>query len=505
MYSFIISGVLLILGYFLYGAFVEKVFVINPSAEPPALKYKDGVDFVPMKLWRIFLVQFLNIAGLGPIFGAILGIFYGPSAYLWIVFGSIFGGAVHDYLSGMMSMRLKGTSLPEVLGEELGNGTKFIIRFILFFMIVLLILLTTSFLEGVAVLLQDIIPLPLVEISGVRRPLIWVILIFAYFAIATVLPIDKLIGKLYPFLGIVLLFMGISVCIVMLSSHSASIPEVFDGLQNRNTNGLPLFPMMFLSISCGAISGFHGTQSPLMSRCMVSERQGRFVFYGAMIFEGFLALIWAAAAGSFFADPENGVYGITGLQQFAAQHPGENIAALVVNKVCSTWLGAFGGFLAVLGVIVAPITTGDTALRSIRLMIADGFSFDQKKVRNRLILTAPLLVIITALLFVNFDPVWRYFSWVNQAISAITLWGGSVYLYRQEHRKINPTKYRYGYLITMIPAVFMTVIMWSYILLAPEGFRFIEFGLSSLAYIISGVVALVLVWLFYYKVKEFSK
>ncbi len=502
MNTFIISIIALILGYIFYGALVEKIFIIDKNAKTPAYNFQDGVDFIPMKRWRLFLIQFLNIAGLGPIFGAIMGIFYGPSAYLWIVLGSIFGGAVHDYLTGMMSVRQNGISLPEVLGEELGHGAKIVIRLILAIMIVLLILVTTSFLEGVAVLLQDIIPLPLIQIGNNTRPLLWILLIFLYFAIATILPIDKLIGKIYPFLGVILLFMGIGVCWAMFSFHSADIPEIFDGLGNRNTNNLPVFPMMLMSISCGAISGFHGTQSPLMARCVKNEREGRYVFYGAMICEGLLALIWAAAAGTFFTDHQKGIDGITGLQQFAALHQGENIAALVVNKICTSWLGAFGGFLAILGVIFAPITTGDTALRSSRLMIADAFNFDQKKISNRLILTAPLLVIITILLFVNFEPVWRYFSFVNQSIAAISLWGGSVYLYNQEHRKINPTKYKYGYLISLIPAVFMTMTCSSYFLLAPEGLRFIKFGIPTVGYSIAAIITISVLIIFFKKVRQ---
>jgi len=505
MYSFIIALFLLILGYFTYGVFVEKVFSINQSAKTPAYKYRDGIDFVPMRRWRIFLIQFLNIAGLGPIFGAIMGMFYGPAAYLWIVFGCIFGGAVHDYLCGMMSLRMDGISLPEVLGEEFGKGARHVIRFMLVLMVMMLILLTTSFLEGVAVLLQDIIPLPsLSGLFGVQRPWVWIILICSYFAVAAILPIDKFIGKIYPFLGVTLLFMGIGVAYVMLSSHPSAIPEVFDGLQNRNPNRLPIFPMMFISISCGAISGFHGTQSPIMARCVTSEHQGRFIFYGAMISEGILALIWAAAAGTFFAVPEKGLYGIDGLQAFAAQHPGENVAALVVNQICTSWLGIVGGFFAVLGVIFAPITSGDTALRSARLMIADAFNLSQKTKAHRLLMTVPLLILIIIFLFVDFDAIWRYFSWFNQTISALALWGGSIFLYRQEHRSINPTRYRFGYLVALIPAVIMTLVSCSYILLAPEGFRFAAKGLYTLSYSISGLFVAFLIWYFYSHVRKLS-
>ena len=342
MITFIIALLLLIVGFFTYGVFVEKVFGIEPERQTPALTKTDGVDFVPMAPWRIFLVQFLNIAGLGPIFGAIMGIFYGPAAFLWIVFGTIFAGGVHDYLSGMLSIRKGGASLPDIVGDELGNGVKVFIRIL---SLVLLILLTTTFLSGPATLLQGLAGLKTMQFSGHMIPIVWVLIIFGYYALATVLPVDKLIGRFYPIFGGILLFMGLGIMVVMLCWHSGEMPEVFDGLQNRQTNGLPLFPMMFVSIACGAISGFHGTQSPIMARCVTNERQGRWIFYGAMVAEGILALIWAAAAGTFFADPEKGLYGIDGLQAFAAEHPGENIAALVIDKVSRSWLGTVGGIL----------------------------------------------------------------------------------------------------------------------------------------------------------------
>ena len=292
MITFIIALALLVAGFFTYGVLVEKIFGVEPERKTPALTKTDGVDFVPMAPWRIFLVQFLNIAGLGPIFGAIMGIFYGPAAFLWIVFGTIFAGGVHDYLSGMLSIRKGGVSLPDVVGDELGKGTKVFIRVL---SLVLLILLTTTFLSGPATLLQGLAPLSAFSLQhsavSTQIPIAWVLIIFGYYALATVLPVDKLIGRFYPIFGGILLFMGIGIMVVMLGWHSSEMPEVFDGLQNRQTNGLPLFPMMFVSIACGAISGFHGTQSPIMARCVTSERQGRWIFYGAMVAEGILALI----------------------------------------------------------------------------------------------------------------------------------------------------------------------------------------------------------------------
>ena len=471
MFTFIIALILLVVGFFTYGVLVEKIFGIEPERQTPALTKTDGVDFVPMSAWRIFLVQFLNIAGLGPIFGAIMGIFYGPAAFLWIVFGTIFAGGVHDYLSGMLSIRKGGASLPEIVGDELGKGTKTFLRVL---SLILLILLTTTFLSGPAVLLQGLAPLSTygMERFGVvyQIPIVWILIIFGYYALATVLPVDKLIGRFYPIFGGILLFMGIGIMIVMLGWHSTEMPEVFDGLHNRQTNGLPLFPMMFVSIACGAISGFHGTQSPIMARCITNERQGRWIFYGAMVAEGILALIWAAAAGTFFADPETGLYGIDGLQAYASQHHGENIAALVIDKVSRSWLGTVGGILAIIGVIAAPITSGDTALRSARLIVADFLKWDQRPIPKRLIIALPLFLCVFGMVFVDFNIVWRYFAWTNQTLATFTLWAGTIWLYKKQSAISNQqSAFRFGYLIALIPALFMTMVCSSYILIAPEG------------------------------------
>ena len=490
MITFIISLIALVLGFLLYGTFVERVFGVDPQAATPATTKTDGVDFVPMKPWRVFLVQFLNIAGLGPIFGAIMGIFYGPAAFLWIVLGTIFAGGVHDYLSGMMSIRKGGLSLPDIVGEELGKGIKLFIRLL---SLVLLVLLTTTFLSGPATLLQGLAPLGTITHNAHLVPIIWVLIIFAYYSLATVLPVDKLIGRFYPIFGAILLFMGVGIMVVMLGWHSADMPELTDGLHNRQTNGLPLFPMMFVSIACGAISGFHGTQSPLMARCVTNERQGRWIFYGAMVAEGILALIWAAAAGTMFAVPEQGLYGIDGLQAFAAAHPGENIAALVVDRVSRSWLGTVGGILAIIGVIAAPITSGDTALRSARLIVADFLHLDQRPVRNRLMIALPLFVCVFAMVFVDFNVVWRYFAWTNQTLAVFALWAGTIFLCKNTK---TTQKYPYAYLIALIPALFMTMVSVSYIFIAPEGFRFAAAGLSWLAYAIAGVITATLLILF---------
>ena len=494
MVTFLIALVALIVGFVLYGTLVEKVFAIDSDRPTPAVSQADGVDYVPMKPWRIFLIQFLNIAGLGPIFGAIMGIFFGPSAFLWIVFGTIFAGGVHDYLSGMMSIRKQGGSLPDIVGSELGEGIKLFMRIL---SLLLLILLTTTFLSGPATLLQGLCSLPSIAWGTGSIPLVWVLIIFAYYVLATILPVDKLIGRFYPIFGAILLFMGIGIMIVMLGWHAGEMPELTDGLQNRQTNGLPLFPMMFVSIACGAISGFHGTQSPLMARCVTNERQGRWIFYGAMVAEGILALIWAAAAGTFFAEPEQGLYGIDGLQQFAAAHKGENIAALVVDRVSRSWLGTIGGILAIIGVIAAPITSGDTALRSARLIVADFLHWDQKQILRRLSIALPLFLCGFGMVFVDFNVVWRYFSWTNQTLAVFTLWAGTVFLYRQEHSTLNKAPFRYGYLIALIPALFMTMVSVSYIFIAPEGLQFAAKGLSLYAYLIAAAVTLLLLCIFF--------
>ena len=491
MITFIVALILLVVGFFTYGVLVEKIFGIEPNRPTPALSKTDGVDYVPMAPWRIFLVQFLNIAGLGPIFGAIMGIFYGPAAFLWIVFGTIFAGGVHDYLSGMLSIRMGGKSLPEIVGDQLGRKTKMFMRIL---SLVLLILLTTTFLSGPATLLQGLAPLATFQYGISSMPIVWVLIIFGYYALATVLPVDKLIGRFYPIFGGILLFMGLGIMVVMLLEHSAEMPEVFDGLHNRHTNGLPLFPMMFVSIACGAISGFHGTQSPIMARCVTNERQGRWIFYGAMVAEGILALIWAAAAGTFFADPEKGLYGIDGLQAFAAAHPGENIAALVVDRVSRNWLGAIGGILAIIGVIAAPITSGDTALRSARLIVADFLFFVQRPIPKRLMIALPLFLCVFGLVFVDFNVVWRYFAWTNQTLAVFTLWSGAVWLYKKDNlsstlRSRERGKYRYGYLIAMIPALFMTMVCSSYIFIAPEGLN-IALEYRWVGYLIAGIVTL---------------
>jgi len=462
MITFFVSIILLLGGYFLYGKLVERIFGVQSDRRTPAYELADGVDYVPMSWGKIFLIQFLNIAGLGPIFGAIMGAVYGPVAFLWIVLGSILGGAVHDYLSGMLSVRNKGMSLPEIVGKYMGTGFK---QFMRIFTVLLMVLVGTVFVAGPAKLLANMTP-PYLDFT------VWCIVIFVYYIFATLLPIDKIIGKIYPVFGFVMLFMAVGIGSAMIWNR-APIPEVIPAnLYNMNPDPVkfPIFPMLFISIACGAISGFHATQSPLMARCLKNEREGRRVFYGAMIAEAIVAMIWAAAAMSFFGS-------VGGLQEFLKANG--NNAAVVVDKIAYTWLGAFGGLLAIIGVIVAPITSGDTAFRSARLIVADFIHYSQKKLNHRLIISVPLFVIALVLLQINFDVIWRYFAWSNQTLATFTLWAITVYLVREKK----------FYWLTLLPSLFMTMVCSTYIMVAPE-----MLGLSNNIGYLSGAFCTIVVW-----------
>ncbi|MDR0348166.1 MAG: carbon starvation protein A [Tannerella sp.] len=470
MLTFIGCLTALIAGYFIYGSLIERVFGADPTRPAPAYTMQDGVDYVPMPWWRIFLIQFLNIAGLGPIFGAIMGVMFGPSAFLWIVLGTVFGGAVHDYLSGMMSVRGKGASLPELAGRELGKSVKFFMRI---FSLLLMVLVGAVFVSGPAGLLAGLIPS--IDI------LVWTIIIFVYYMLATLLPIDKLIGKIYPFFGAALLFMAAGILVALFMNH-APVAEFTEGLANRHPDkNLHIFPMMFVSIACGAISGFHATQSPMMARCIRNEKYARRCFYGAMVAEGIVALIWAAAASSFFGSVE-------GLNEHVAKLPSTvNKAAGIVNLISNRWLGAVGGFLAILGVIVAPITSGDTALRSARLIAADFLHMDQKPLVKRLIISVPIFIITFLILQMNFDILWRYFAWCNQTLAVFTLWAITVYLCRK--KKL--------YIVSLIPALFMTMVSGTYLLAAqrPEGIGLsYEISLLIGGLITFSILAVFVVW-----------
>lgn len=438
MISFIASIIALIAGYMIYGKVVEKVFDPDPNSLTPAKRLEDGVDYVEMDIKKTFLIQFLNIAGTGPIFGAVAGAMWGPAAFIWIVFGCIFAGAVHDYLIGMMSLRRDGASVAELVGENLGNGAKQLMRV---FSVVLLVLVGVVFVTSPAAILNDL--------TGVDK-LVLIGIIIAYYLVATVLPIDKVIGKIYPIFGVALLIMAVGIGFgIVIQGYD--IPEI--AFHNFHPKGQSVFPYLCISIACGAISGFHATQSPMMARCLGNETQGRKVFYGAMICEGIVALIWAAAAMSFFG-------GTPGLG-VALSKGG---AAVVVNKISGTVLGKVGGALAILGVVACPITSGDTAFRSARLTIADAIGYKQGPIANRFIVAIPLFAIGVALCFIDFNILWRYFSWSNQTLATIALWAAAAYL----------AKLGKAYLMAAIPATFMTVVVTSYILIAPEGFKMSE-------------------------------
>lgn len=438
MITFICCLIALVAGYFVYGKFIERMFGIDPARQTPAFANQDGVDYIPMPTWKVFMIQFLNIAGLGPIFGAIMGAKFGTASFLWIVLGSIFAGAVHDYLSGMLSLRHRGESLPEIIGRYLGSNFK---QFMRAFTVLLMILVGAVFVAGPAGLLAKLTPEHL-------DATFWIIVVFLYYILATLLPVDKIIGKVYPLFAAALLFMAIGILVMLFINHPP-LPEITDGMPNTYPGKLPIFPIMFVSIACGAISGFHATQSPLMARCLVNEKYGRPVFFGSMITEGIVALIWAAAATYFYHN--NGM--------------GENNAAVVVDSITKEWLGTVGGILAILGVIAAPITSGDTAFRSARLIVADFLHLEQRSISKRLMISIPLFLIAIGLLLYSqkdkdgFDMIWRYFAWSNQTLAVFTLWALTVYLVQA--KKL--------YLVTLLPALFMTAVCSTYLFVAPEG------------------------------------
>ena len=443
MITFVLSLLALVLGYFLYGRFVEKVF--GPDDRPtPAVAKADGVDFMVLPSWKIFMIQFLNIAGTGPIFGAIMGAKFGPAAYLWIVFGCIFAGATHDYLSGMLSIRNGGANLPEIIGKYLGNITK---QVMLVFSVFLLIMVGAVFVFSPAKILGDMWePAYFTETFGPY--IFWIAIVFIYYLIATMMPIDKIIGRIYPLFAFSLLFMA-GALMVMLFVKQPDIPELWEGVSGDLLTTKNIFPCLFITIACGAISGFHATQTPLMARCVKNEKMGRPMFYGAMITEGVVALIWATVAMYFFYDEPMPGYQLMGLDSDATKD-----APTIVNLICNDWLGVAGGILALLGVVAAPITSGDTALRSCRLIIADFLKLEQRSIRNRLYVCIPLFIFTMGLLIwqmadkEGFNILWSWFGWSNQALSVFTLWAITVYLVRQKR----------NYIITLIPALFMTVV-----------------------------------------------
>lgn len=432
MITFLLSVLALILGYVVYGKFVANVFGVDDKRATPAMSMNDGVDYMPIDWKRGILIQFLNIAGLGPIFGAVAGAYWGPAAFVWIVLGCIFAGATHDFFAGMLSVRHNGATVAEIIGTYLGTTAKNAMRV---FSVVLLVLVGVVFIYGPAGILQGMTGIP---------KMAWLGLIILYYLLATVLPIDKIISKVYPIFGAVLLIMGFGIIVgVMVQGYT--IPEL--QLTNMHPGGKAIFPYLFITIACGAISGFHATQSPLMARCVMSEGHGRRIFYGSMIAEGVIALIWAAAAMAFFGDT-------------AALAEGGS-AAVVVNTISVSVLGSVGGFLALLGVVACPITSGDTAFRSARLAIADALKLEQSVIKNRFMIAIPLFVIGTALCFIDFGIIWRYFAWSNQTLATFMLWAAAVYLVQEKK----------NHWIASLPAAFMTSVVTTYILIAPEGFK----------------------------------
>ncbi len=472
MITFLISITVLIAGYFTYGKFIDRFFGADPNRPVPAVEMADGVDYQVIKPWKIFIIQFLNIAGLGPIFGAIMGAAYGPIAYLWIVLGCIFMGAAHDYTAGMLSLRHKGASLNEVIGMYLGKGFQ---KFLTFVIIVLLFAVGTSFISGPAGLLH--------QLSGWNTN-IWLTIIFIYYIIATLLPIDKIIGTIYPYMGAVLLFMaaaiGASLLIKGFSGELQMVELTAETFRNYKSNGSEylLVPMLFIVISCGAISGFHATQSPLMARCMSNEKYGRPVFFGAMIAEGVVACIWATAAMAYFGGPE-------GLNLAADSG---NTPAIIVNTICQSWLGKTGAIIAILGIVVCPITSGDTAFRSLRLIISDTINYSQKPVRNRILISIPIFAIAFLSCTVDFSVIWTYVGISNQLLAATTLWACAAY-----YASIGK-----NHLVMTIPAIFITYMSVCFLLIAPN----VQGGLNLppvTGYIGGGIVALACTALFYSK------
>ena len=478
MITFLVSITVLIAGYFIYGRYIERFFGASPEIMPPARRMADGVDYKELKPWRIFIIQFLNIAGLGPIFGAVLGAAYGPVAYLWIVLGCIFMGAAHDYFSGMLSVRNDGMSLPDMVGKYLGPGVK---KFLLIFTSFILIAVGVSFVTGPADLMQSL--------TGWDKR-IWLYVIFAYYIIATLLPIDKIIGRIYPFMGAILLFMAVAVASAMVwkgfSGEVRMVELTADTFRNFHSNPEKnvLIPMMFIVISCGAISGFHSTQSPIMSRCLGNEKYGRPIFYGAMIAEGIVAMIWATAAMAYFNGPE-------GLNAAA---DGGMTPAIIVDTICKSWLGKVGAVIAILGVVVCPITSGDTAFRSLRLVIADSLKYNQKPIANRIFVALPVFVIAFILCKVDFSTIWKYVGIGNQVLATVVLWTSAAYL----------AKSGKSHIIMSIPATMLTFVCVSYFIIAPysDGGLFLP---PIAGYIAGGAVAAGLLALFLIKSRKTSR
>lgn len=477
MITFISCLAFLLGGYLIYGKYIVKVFGPD-DRQTPAYANSDGVDYIPMATWKVFLIQLLNIAGTGPIFGALSGALFGPVAYLWIIFGNIFAGAVHDYMCGMISIRNNGASISEITGKYLGNGMKNVMRV---FSVVLLVMCGVVFTTYPADLLALLTPEKL-------DADFWLWVVVAYFFVATFISIDKVIGKIYPLFGACLIFMALGVGGSMMFSGNFRMPELWNNFSNEHAAGTPIWPFMFITIACGAISGFHATQSPMMARCCKSERVGKQVFYGAMVAEGVIALVWCAA-------------GVTCYESSQVLLEAGGGVSSVVYSVCRTTMGQIGSVLALIGVIVCPISSGDTAYRSARLTLADWFKFDQKSAKNRLILTAPLLLVGVAICQIDYSVVWRYFSWSNQTLAMIALWAAATYLYGKGK----------NYWICAVPATFMSAVSATYFFAAPEclGMLWKALNIEMAVYypvaVAAGVVIAALFLFIYLRKKVFGK
>ena len=483
MISFFLCLAVLVCGYLFYGKFVDQTFAPD-DRETPAVAINDGVDYVVMPQWKLFMIQLLNIAGLGPIFGALSGAMWGPVVFLWITFGTVFAGAVHDYFAGMLSERNNGASISEVTGIYLGDTMKNVMRV---FSVILLIMVGTVFAVGPAGLIVTLTTNS--GLSGIMtNKIFWLAIIIAYYFIATFISVDKVIGKVYPLFGICLIIMAIGVCFGTLTSGE-KIPEIFSNFHNMHPKGTPIWAFMFITVACGAISGFHATQSPLMARCLKSERQGHFVFYGAMVAEGIIALIWAAAGVT-----------LLGVDKLSELGGGNNNT---VYQICTMTMGKIGIILAMLGVIACPITSGDTAFRSARLTLADWMKLDQGKWQNRLMLCVPVLGIGCILGFgnalgkIDYQIIWRYFSWSNQTLAMIVLWAGAMFL--AQNKK--------NYWICAVPATFMSAVSMTYFMMAGECMGLISFfkNNKTVGYPVGLIFAAACLYLFLSKAKNASK
>ena len=457
MYSFLICAAALIASYFIYGKAIERIAGVDESVETPVHRLEDGVDYIPMPRWKLYLVHFLNIAGLGPIFGAIQGALFGPAAFLWIVFGTIFIGAVHDFFSGFMSLRSDGFTMPEIISKYLGTGAR---KFVGVIIVITGILVASTFATGSADLLASLTGIP---------TLIWLVVIFIYFLIATLFPVDKIIGKIYPIFGALFLLMAVLMIGALILNPAYTIPEfTTQGLYFTDKS---IFPYLFVTIACGAISGFHASQSPIVARCMTTEKDARPVFFGAMVLEGITALIWAAIAMAFFhGQPQLAVlYGAT--------------PSIGVNQMATALLGPVGLVLTVIGVVVCPITTGDTALRSSRITMADELKINQEKLASRVKLAVPLFIVSFALTFIDFSLIWRYFAWVQLIVATAVLYAGTVYLIQNKKH----------YIVALLPAIVCTLIAFGYILQAPEGLRLPSMTANMISVIATAVIAIIFI------------